>query len=298
MDIEDLSKAQLILLALLVSFVTSIATGIVTVSLMDKAPAGVTQTVHKVVERTVERVAPENQNASVGGGEQNVKEVTTVVKENDLITETINKNTKNLARIYSGTGTSTQALGSFVGLGVLVSGGEFVATDRALVSSENTYSAQLNDGTIVELTHAMPAGATKLALLALPEEHADSGATLAKPDSLKLGQTAIALSGRERNSVATGIIAELPTETVETEESETTRIIAIGTNIAANDVLVGAPLVNIFNETIGIAVTSGLEGRSARFLTSDAIATALRAYRKQQEQSEEQTGSTTPVEAE
>ena len=48
---NDLSKQQLILLALLVSFVTSLATGIFTVSLMSQAPQEVVQTINNVVER-------------------------------------------------------------------------------------------------------------------------------------------------------------------------------------------------------------------------------------------------------
>jgi len=42
MDIKDLNKSQLILLAVLLSFVTSIATGITTVTLMQQAPASFT----------------------------------------------------------------------------------------------------------------------------------------------------------------------------------------------------------------------------------------------------------------
>jgi len=38
MDFEGLSKSQLILLTILVNFVTSVATGILTVSLLDYAP--------------------------------------------------------------------------------------------------------------------------------------------------------------------------------------------------------------------------------------------------------------------
>src|SRR3989344_4530765 len=58
MDIKDLNKAQLILLAVLLSFVTSIATGITTVTLMQQAPASVTVPVTRIVRETVEKVVP------------------------------------------------------------------------------------------------------------------------------------------------------------------------------------------------------------------------------------------------
>lgn len=58
MDIKDLNKSQLILLAILLSFVISIATGITTVALMEQAPDTVTVPVTRIVRETVEKVVP------------------------------------------------------------------------------------------------------------------------------------------------------------------------------------------------------------------------------------------------
>ena len=86
---EELNKNQLILLALFVSFVTSIATGIVTVSLMEQAPQSVTQTINKVVTQTIERVT---------------KEPATVIRANDddLIALAVEKNQGGEVKIKLG----------------------------------------------------------------------------------------------------------------------------------------------------------------------------------------------------
>lgn len=60
MDIKDLNKSQLILLAILLSFVISIATGITTVTLMEQAPQSITIPITRVVKETVEKVVPES----------------------------------------------------------------------------------------------------------------------------------------------------------------------------------------------------------------------------------------------
>jgi len=56
MDINELNKKQLVLLTLLITFVVSIGTGIVTVSLMKQIPPTVPQTINNVIQRTIEKV--------------------------------------------------------------------------------------------------------------------------------------------------------------------------------------------------------------------------------------------------
>ena len=56
MEMKDLNKSQLILLALLISFVTSIATGISAVTLMQQAPTSVTAPINRIVKQTVEKI--------------------------------------------------------------------------------------------------------------------------------------------------------------------------------------------------------------------------------------------------
>lgn len=62
MDVKDLNKSQLILLAILLSFVTSIATGITTVTLMEEAPKTITIPINRVVRETVEKIVPADTN--------------------------------------------------------------------------------------------------------------------------------------------------------------------------------------------------------------------------------------------
>src|SRR6185295_13668801 len=89
---EDLNKQQLILLTLLISFVTSIATGIITFTLLQEAPVEVTQTINRVVERTIEKVAP-----AEGQPEKTV--TTVVVNEEDRVLDSISKNEKSIVRL-------------------------------------------------------------------------------------------------------------------------------------------------------------------------------------------------------
>ncbi len=83
MDVKDLNKSQLLLLAVLLSFVTSIATGITTVTLMQQAPASFTAPVNRVIQQTVEKIQQVEGKTTVN---------TVVVKEEDLVVDAIAKN--------------------------------------------------------------------------------------------------------------------------------------------------------------------------------------------------------------
>jgi len=95
MNLNELNPTQIVLLTLLVSFVTSIATGIVTVSLVNQAPAVVTDTIHKVYEKTIEKVVPGEQTATIIENTETI-----IVSEEDFVIEAVNKNVDSLTRIY------------------------------------------------------------------------------------------------------------------------------------------------------------------------------------------------------
>lgn len=278
MDIEKLTKMQIVLLTLLVSFVTSIATGIVTVTLMDQAPPAVTQTLNRVVERTIERVVPnESQKASVIR-----KETTVVVKEEDLITDSINKNSKSVVKIKKITEDGSP--GAIVGIGVIVSKDGIVATDPSVLEGSSKYivetlNGQILNANVVTIDKLEPSMFLSIDSLEEDKKTVFYPAILSNSDSFKLGQTVISLTGENRINVAMGIISELIEEDIviespaesnpnvkdienkqkqkENEGKKTITILSvIKTSIDEKSVIVGSPLVNIFGEVIGISTVN------------------------------------------
>src|SRR3989338_6667060 len=90
MDIKDLNKPQLIMLAILLSFITSIATGITTVTLMQQAPSSVTVPINRVIKQTVEKIQQVEGKTTVQ---------TVIVKEEDLVVDAIAKNASSVFSI-------------------------------------------------------------------------------------------------------------------------------------------------------------------------------------------------------
>jgi S1-C subfamily serine protease len=276
MDIERLTKMQIVLLTLLVSFVTSIATGIVTVTLMDQAPPAITQTINRVVERTVEKVVPDkSQGASVI-----TKEVTIVVKEEDLITDSIDKNSKSVVRIKKINADGT--IGKLVGLGVVVSRDGMIATDESVIKDDQAYIIETAGAEIFNAS-VVNAGKTPSVFLSIeiPEGEGEivfSPVAFSNENTFKLGQTVISLTGEGRTDVAIGIISglikdEIP---VDTSTTTTTTILSIiKTSIDEDDVVIGSPLIDMFGEVIGISTANSFLGKTALFKPISAVKVAL-----------------------
>ncbi len=214
MDIEHLTKHQIILLTLLVSFVTSIATGIVTVSLMDQAPPSVTRTINQIVEHTVERVVPQIitqapvQGASAAAATS--KETTIVVKDEDLIAQSIANAQKAIVRIVSLNNRDQLAA-----RGVVVTADGVVLSDRGSLEPLGTlnFEAILPNGDRVPAVMRVPVGTSTIAVLDLTMA-STSGKVgvlgVASRGKLRLGASVIRIGGTGADTVGTGVIAKLP----------------------------------------------------------------------------------------
>jgi len=131
MDIKELNKSQLILLAVFLSFVTSIATGITTVTLMEQAPTSVTTPINRIVQQTVEKIVQVEGKTSVQ---------TVVIKEEDLVVDAL---LKNQASAFTITRETTDVDGNFIevsaGRGFIISNQDTIVADGALVPNEAVY---------------------------------------------------------------------------------------------------------------------------------------------------------------
>ncbi len=233
MNIEDLSKSQLLLLMVLVNFVVSIATGVLTVSLLDQAPPTVTRTINQIVERTVETVGPQGPIPIVTTP---AKPAPAVATEEEKLTSAIQGAAARTVTIHTGA-TSTPA----VAVGVYFAKSRIVATTmRSALPKEALI--QFADGSTAQASLSRTSDdigiygfADDAALPSVP-----SAARVATVD-LRAGHTVIAITA-DRAAV-TGIISKVD---------------ASGIYTTLPTVPAGAAAVNIQGDVIGLS--SGTPG--------------------------------------
>lgn len=258
MDIEKLTKHQIVLLTLLVSFMTSIATGIVTVSLMDQAPPEVQRTINQIVERTVEKVVPADVPAAAASATQApapvvTKETTVVVKDDDAVATAIANAQQGMVRIVS-----ANDQGTLLARGIVVDQKGTVFSDRGSLEPMGTlnFMAYLPDGTLVPAVMRAPVGTSTVAILdlTLATTTALRPVPLADPAKLKLGQTVIRIGGSGGDTVGTGVVAKLP-QTMSSAHHD-----LIEASVVSNTP--GSVLLDLFGSAVGITTSDSLNSGS------------------------------------
>lgn len=264
MDIEQLSKSQIILLTLLISFVTSIATGIVTVSLMDQAPPSVAQSVNRIVERTVERIVPAGQTASTVV----TREKTVIVKESDLISQAVERTTPSVARLYLNNSDPKM----FLGFGVVLDESGIVATDVDALGEIGDAEVALQDGTHVRAFVTMRDRSSGVAFLQAATTTKEGKTPVWKPATIsvgtpRLGQTVITIAGKNISRIADGIITAIIPD--QSDSSATQNVIE--TNIGGDSIMQGGLLINTDGEVIGMSTSAGRAASLGGFISSSVL---------------------------
>ncbi len=245
---EHLNKSQIILLALFVSFVSSMATGVVVVTLMQQAPEPVLQTITRVVEKTIEKIVPtiiEKPGKTI------------VIKDEDLLIAAIERNSKSVA-VFSLIREGGEVWSA--GVGVIVSADGLVVTDKAnfgggvLVTTINgaKYTLEIvsneKEGLLGlgKLTPVAKASTSTPLATFIPVSFGNAG-------TLKIGQTAIVISGRDGKTITTGFVSSLDTRTVVDSETkvETKVLESIGLSVRFLGTSNGAPIITLDGLVVG-----------------------------------------------
>lgn len=250
-SMEELNKSQIVLLVLFVSFITSIATGIVTVTLLDQAPPGVTQTINRVVERTIETVVPdESQRTTIVTNE-------VVIKEEDLVVEAIEQNVGSVVRINRIVGEEETPLG----IGFVATESGIMVADADVLFGENIFAKYRGKSYPLEvLSQEDGLGVVTLDLNAMASTTPIpifNPVLFIDASTVKLGQTAISLGGKNGKEIQRGIISGIETKEIvyqnENEEDVTDIVLDyFKTNIVFVSGSSGGPLVTLSGNVAGM----------------------------------------------
>lgn len=262
---DDLNNRQMILLTMLVSFVISIATGIITVAMLNEAPQTLTQTVNRVVERTIERVTQASSTQSTTPSVTTVtKEVTVYAKEEDLLVSAIEKNQGRVVTIYPvSDGTSTTPLG----VGFIISRDGVIAVPSRVFYIDNptqiAYSVDVNGKryTARHIAKTAQEISSPVAFLKITSTDAlnfDPVTFSSAKSDMHPGQTVVMIGGGEGDPIFKTIVSRLVYSTNKSDTASTSASILSAIEVdpkipEKND---GGLVVNLDGQLVGMSVWS------------------------------------------
>ena len=235
-EIKDLNKTQLILLAILLSFVVSIATGIVTVTLLQQASPAVNQTINRVVQQTIEKVVPDYTPG---------KTQTVVVKEDELVIDAVTKARANLFPIFETVDSKDSLVDAYsVGNGVFVAKADlfdqtkkYVVKNGKISSPVKVLSISSNDFVVLSTD------GTDAASKDFPKS------VFGKDSDIKAGQTVIAIS--ENNIYKDTVQNILSKDTKSKDGTITDKLSIVLLGNSTPSYLGGAPVSDLDGTIIG-----------------------------------------------
>lgn len=286
MDLEHLTKTQIVLLGLLISFVTSMATAIFTVALVNQAPPPITNTINRVVERIVDPMGLNDEKKEEGEKENKDQQPIFISKEDAIVKVVKDVSpavvsvvaTKDIPIVeqyyinpfgsdpffqgfdvkipqYRQNGTEKKEVSS--GTGFFVGADGILVTNKHVVEDkEAEYSIIMNDGRKLDAKVLTRDPFQDLAILKVEGTNFPV-AKMGDSSKLNIGQTVIAIGntlGEFSNTVSIGIISGLNRKIIAQgglsgpEELKA----LIQTDAAINHGNSGGPLLNIEGEVIGI----------------------------------------------
>lgn len=288
---ENLTKTQLVFLVLLVSFFTSLVTGIVTVTLVNQAPPPVTQTIHKVIEKMIptELKGTQNQPALLTfppSASQEDLVVKIVQNVSSAVVSIIA--TKDLPVIeqyfvnpfgedeffkrfippellpqfqipqYRQKGTENRQVSSATGF--FISSDGYIATGRHVVEDQTAeYWVIMNDGRKLKAKVLALDPLQDIAILKIDGAVSSNYnfIPLGDSDKLKVGQTVIAIGnalGEFQNTVSVGVISGLNRSVIASGALSGEELLQelIQTDAAINPGNSGGPLLDLNGKAIGI----------------------------------------------
>ncbi|QQG46459.1 MAG: trypsin-like peptidase domain-containing protein [Candidatus Niyogibacteria bacterium] len=292
---ENLTKTQLVLLVLLVSFITSLVTGIVSVTLVNQAPAPITQTINRVIEKVIDNKSDnqkQNSDFIITSEGLIIKLVAdtlpavvsiTASKDVPVIEQYfINpfENDDFFRRFFSGEmpqilvpqyrqkGTEKRQISA--GSGFFVTEDGYLVTNRHVVEDKTVeYTVLMNDGRKMKAEVLARDSVQDVAILKV-----DGGGfafiSLGNSDNLKVGQTVVAIGnalGEFQNTVSVGVIAGLSRTIVASGSASGPEVLqeVIQTDAAINPGNSGGPLLDSAGRAIGINTAVASEAQSIGF---------------------------------